>query len=188
MPKIKVTSLVKGSYLRHKNKPQVVLSTAFHHPGRGGGVCQLKMRDLVSGNVIEETFKSNEQVELIDISSRELAFLYRDGDDCIFMDPRSYDQLVVPSSLLESYLQLLVADLKVYILFEDEQPLAVSFPPKVTLEVTEAPEAVAGNTVSGAKKTITLETGLEVLAPLFIKPGEKVIIDSQSRTYLSRAN
>lgn len=187
MPKVKVTALLKGSYIEHKGKPQQVLSTAFHHPGRGGGVCAMKMRNLITGSVLEETFKSSEHVEILDLQSREMQFLYQDGDDLIFMDPRSYDQATLPAALLEGKLQILVPDLKAYVLFDEDTALAVSLPPKVTLEVADAPEAVAGNTVNAAKKTATLETGLEVLVPLFIKKGEKVIVDTDTLQYVSRA-
>lgn len=187
MPKVKVTALIKGSYIQHKGKPQQVLSTSFHHPGRGGGVCSMKMRNLITGALLEETFKSSEQVELLDLQSKEMQFLYTDGDDLIFMDPRSYEQVALPAVLLEGKLPILVPDLKVYVLFDDETALAVTLPPKVTLEVTDAPEAVAGNTVNAAKKTATLETGLEVLVPLFIKTGERVIVDTDTLQYISRA-
>jgi len=188
MAKFKVTSLVKGSYILHKDKPQQVLSTAFHHPGRGGGVCVVKMRNLLTGATLEETFKSNEQIEMVDLQSREMQFLYQDGTDLVFMDPRSFDQVSLSGNLLEGKTQLLTPDVKVYVLFdEDQRPLAVTLPPKVTLTVTQAPEAVAGNTVNAAKKTVTLETGLEVLAPLFIKTGEKIVVDTDTMQYFSRA-
>jgi elongation factor P len=187
MPKVKVTALLKGSYIEHKQKPQQVLSTSFHHPGRGGGVCVMKMKNLVTGNILEETFKSSEQVELLDLNSREMVFLYQDSEDLVFMDPRTYEQLNLPEHLLQNKTKLLIPEIKVYILFDDQKALAINLPAKVTLLVTEAPEAVAGNTVNAAKKTITLETGLQVLAPLFIKKGERVIVDTATLQYASRA-
>lgn len=187
MPKYKVTALSKGTYIQHKGKPQQVLSTAFHHPGRGGGVCVVRMKNLITGAVIEETFKSAEQVEIIDLQSREMQFLYIDGEDLVFMDPRSYEQVSLSADLLEGKLQVLTPEVKVYVLFDDETALAVTLPPKVTLTVTDAPDAVAGNTVNAAKKTVTLETGLQVYAPLFIKTGEKVIVDTDTLSYVSRA-
>jgi len=187
MPKYKVTALSKGTYIQHKGKPQQVLSTAFHHPGRGGGVCVVRMKNLLSGAVIEETFKSAEQIEIIDLQSREMQFLFMDGEDLVFMDPRSYEQVTVPASLLEGKLKILNPEVKVYVLFDDETALAVTLPSKVTLTVTDSPDAVAGNTVNAAKKPIILETGLQVYAPLFIKNGEKVVVDTDTLTYVSRA-
>jgi len=187
MSKAKVTALVKGSYIEHKSKPQQVLSTAFHHPGRGGGVCVVRMKNLINGSVIEETFKSSEQVEMLDLQSKEMQFLYIDGEDLVFMDPRSYEQITLPNHLLEGKLQILTPELKAYVLFDDDEALAISLPPKVILTVTESPESVAGNTVNAAKKTVTLETGLEVLAPLFIKKGERVTVDTDTLQYASRA-
>ncbi len=188
MPKVKVTALVKGSYILEKGEPQAVVSTKFHHAGRGGGVSAIKMKNIVTGASYEKTYKSNEQVELIDVESTEMQFLYADGDDVVFMNPRTYEQVTVSGSLLEGKLGLLTPDARAYIISYDNEAIGVSLPPKVHLKVVVSPDAVAGNTVGAAKKEVELETGLKVLAPLFIKVGDVVSIDTETAQYVGRKN
>lgn len=188
MATVKAGNIKKGSHIRFRDKPMLVTKTEFSFPGKGSAFMKVILKDLSSGATRSFTYKSNESVEELDVSSIELQFLYMDADDVVFMNPRSYEQSAVPIALLDGKENMLSAAAKVYVQFFEEQPIGVSFPPKVTLTVAEAPEATAGNRSKAAKKDVTMETGLVVQAPLFIKTGDILIIDTEDGQYVSRSN
>ncbi len=173
-------------YLLYKNQPFLVTKTDFMSPGKGSAFMRVKMKGVKSESTQEFTYKSNESVEQLDITSVEMQFLYEDANDVVFMNPRSYEQVEVSRKLLEDKLDLLTPDVKVYIMFYDNEAIGASLPPKVTLEVVQAEQAVAGNTVGQARKEVTLVSGLVIQAPLFVKVGDKLVIDTDSKTYVSR--
>jgi len=184
---IKAGSIRKGMYILFKNEPALVTKTDFMSPGKGSAFMRAKFKNLKTGKVQEFTHKSTESVEEIEISSVQMQYLYLDGTDLVFMNPETYDQVEVPQSLIGDKVQLLIPESKVYIMTYDDKPIGVSFPQKINLKVVYAEEAVAGNTMGTAKKEIKLETGLVVLAPIFIKEGETVVIDTETLSFVSRA-
>ncbi|MCL2109978.1 elongation factor P [Microgenomates group bacterium] len=181
-------NLKKGMYIDFRSQPHQVTMTQFVSPGKGSAFTRAKLRNLKTNNTIEFTFKTTEMIEILDIGSRELVFSYVDADEVWFMDERTFEQYAVDKKLISDQLGFLVPDLKVYILFYDEKPIGVSFPPKVKMKVQEAPEAIAGDRVNAGKKPVTMETGLTVQAPLFVKTGDTLIIETDSGQYVSRAN
>lgn len=178
----------KGMYILFKGEPYQVTKTDFMSPGKGSAFMRVKMRSVKSGNTQEFTYKSTESVEEIDVMNREMQFLYADESEAVFMDQRSFDQVSVPISLIADDLQLLTPEAMVYVVLYEDQPIGVRLPPKVTLEITYAEEAVAGNTVGNARKEAEVETGMKVFVPLFVKTGDKIIIDTATHEYVSRAN
>ena len=184
--KIKAGNIRKGSYILFKNQPHQVTHTSFMSPGKGSAFMRLKLKNIKTGNTVEFTYKSNEMVEELDVSSKKMQYLYHDANEAVFMDERTYEQISVPATLLKDKLDLLTAEVNVYVLIIDDKAVGVSLPPKVRLKVKRADNAVAGDTVGGAKKEIELETGLKVQAPLFIKTGETVIIDTATKQYVGR--
>lgn len=188
MSLVKAGNITKGLYLNFKNTPHLVVKTEFHSPGKGSAFNKVKMKNIKTGTNLEFTFKSNEQIESLDIASKEMQFLYRSGDEVVFMDPHTFEQVEVGLGLLDGKEGFLNSEIKVYILFYDEVALGVTLPPKVRLKVIEAENATAGNRVNAPKKPVTLETGLVIQAPLFIKPGEIIIVDTETYEYVSRAN
>lgn len=183
---IKAGNIRKGSYVLFKNTPHYVTKTDFMSPGKGSAFMRCKMRSVATANTVEFTFKSTEQIEELEVSNREMQFLFKDDGELTFMDQRSYEQETIPAALIEEKIDLLTPDMTVYIMFYDEKAIGVNFPPKVKLKVTYADDAVAGDTVNQAKKPVKLETGLEVMAPLFIKTGDTLIIDTETKSYVSR--
>ena len=117
-----------------------------------------------------------------------MQYLYADDTEAVFMDGRSFEQVEVPIGLVEDALDLLTSDASVYVLLYEEKAIGVRLPPKVTLKVTYAEEATGGNTVGQAKKMAELETGAKVLVPVFVKTGDTIIVDTDTKTYVSRAN
>lgn len=188
MANLKAGNIKKGTYISFRSKPMLVTKTEFSFPGKGSAFMKVNLKNIKTGSTVNFTYKSNETVEELEVSSVEMQFLFMDADEAVFMNPRTYEQFPVDLSLLDGKEKMLNSEVKVYVQFFEEKAIGAHLPPKVTLEVTEAPEATAGNRAKAAKKDVTLETGLVVQAPLFIKPGDKLVIDTESASYVSRAN
>lgn len=188
MSTINAGNISKGIFLIFKGVPQQVTKTEFMSPGKGSAIMRVRFKNAHTGATQDFTYKTSEQVELADVEKKEMQFLYRDGDDVSFMDQRTYEQATVPYKLIEDQFGFLTTDLKVLILFYEDKAIGVSLPAHVTMKVTEAYDAVAGNRVNAPKKPVTLETGIEVHVPLFIKTGDSIVIDTTTGEYLSRAS
>lgn len=188
MSTIKAGNIKKGSYILYKEQPHYVLKTQFVSPGKGSAFTRVKMRDMRSGANLEFNFKSHDNIEELDVETKEMQFLYHDGSDIVFMDPRSYEQLTVPARVLDDKALMLTAEIKVYLTIYNEQVIGVILPPKVRMTVTEAQDAIAGDRQNAGKKPVTMESGLIVQAPLFIKTGDTLLIDTETAAYVSRVN
>lgn len=186
MSTIKAGSISKGMYLLFRNEPWQVTRSDFFHPGKGSAVQRVKLKNVKTGNTQDITYKTSESVEMIEVNSSEMQFLYNDGSDVVFMDPRSYEQVSVPLSLIEDKVGYLTPEVSCYVITYEDEVLGVSLPPKVKLKVEYAEDAVAGNRVNAPKKPVKMETGIEVMAPLFVKTGETLIIDTETGQYVSR--
>ena len=187
MPMIKGGNIRKGSYILFKDQPHLVTKTEFVSPGKGSAFTRVKMKGVKSGSTQEFTFKSVEPVEELDVTNREMQYLYVDGDEVYFMDPRTYEQVSIKKALIEEKLGYLLPELTMYILFYNDEAIGVSFPMNVKLKVTYAEDVTAGNRVNAPKKPVTVETGIEVQAPLFVKTGDVILVDTETGEYLSRA-
>lgn len=188
MSTVKAGNIKKGSYILYRSVPHYVLRVNFISPGKGSAFAKVKMRDMRTGANVEFNFKSHDNVEELDVQSKEMQFLYKSGDEIIFMDPNSYEQVPVPVKLLEGQVEMLSSEIKVYVIFHEDKALGVSLPPKVKLKVAKAEEAVAGDRQTAGKKAVIMETGLVVQAPLFIKKGDVLSIDTSTGDYVSRVN
>ena len=186
MSTIKAGNIRKGSYILFKNEPHLVTKTDFMSPGKGSAVMRVRYKSVKTGNTQEFTHKSTESVEELDISSRRMQYLYHDADEVVLMEPATYEQLSVKASLLDDKLDLLTPELEIYALLYNDQAIGFSLPHKIKLKVTHADEAVAGDTVGQARKEVEMETGLKVMAPLFVKTGDVLLIDTETKSYVSR--
>lgn len=185
---IKGGNIKKGNYIMFKGFPHQVTKTEFVSPGKGSAFTRAKLKHAKSGYVEEFTFKSSEPVEELDVASQEMQYLYTDADDVVFMDPRTFEQISISKKLLDDKLGYLTPDLTLYALMYEDEAIGVRFPLNVKLKVTEAEDSTAGNRVNAPKKPITLETGLVIQAPIFIKPGEIVSVDTETGEYVGRVN
>ena len=183
---IKGGNIRKGSFILFKDQPHLVTKTEFVSPGKGSAFTRARLKSVKTGASQEFTFKSSESVEELDVQTREMQYLYIDGDDVVFMDPRTFEQVTVPKAMLEEKVGYLMPELLMYILFYNDVAIGVRFPLNVKLKVTYAEEATAGNRVNAPKKPVTLETGVVIQAPLFVKVGDTLIIDTETGEYLSR--
>ena len=161
----------------------------FQHvkPGKGGAFVRTTLKNVRNGAVVDKTFRAGEKVERAIIDKREMQFLYREGDDYVFMDNASYDQVNVTSeSLGDSANYLIEGNAAVLQMYGDEI-VGVDLPAAVELAIAETEPGIQGDRVSGARKPATLETGLVVQVPLFVNPGDRIKVDTRSGEYLSRA-
>ncbi|GHH96954.1 elongation factor P [Neobacillus kokaensis] len=161
----------------------------FQHvkPGKGAAFVRSKLRNLRNGAVQEKTFRAGEKVEKAQIDNRKMQYLYASGDQHVFMDMESYEQVELPASNLEYELKFLKENMEVHILMYQTETLGVELPNTVELEVTETEPGIKGDTASGGSKPATMETGLIVQVPFFINQGDKLIINTSEGTYVSRA-
>lgn len=164
--------------------------TYFQHvkPGKGGAFVRTKIKGLRTGKIVDKTFRSGEKVELADVEDKTMQYLYRDGEQMVFMDNQSYEQVPIPAAQVGNACKYLLENMNVDILFWRGNPLQVELPLFVEAEITECEPGVKGDTASGATKPATLETGAVVQVPLFIKQGERIRVDTRTGEYVERVN
>ena len=161
----------------------------FQHvkPGKGGAFVRTKLKNMRTGAVVDRTYRADEKLEQAIIDKREMQFLYRDGEDYVFMDSTSYEQLQVPRTALGDAASYLKEGHAVYLQMHGSDIVGVDLPAAVELSVAETEPGVQGDRVSGARKPATLETGLVVQVPLFVNPGDTIRVDTRTGEYLTRA-
>ena len=160
----------------------------FQHvkPGKGGAFVRTKLKNVRTGAVVEKTFRADEKVEQAVVDKREMQYLYRDGEEYVFMDNTTYDQLhVEPAALRDASKFMKEGDSAVLNLYKDEI-VGVDLPAAVELTITETDPGVQGDRVSGAKKPATVETGHVIQVPLFVAVGDRVKVDTRSGDYITR--
>ena len=161
----------------------------FQHvkPGKGAAFVRSKLRNLRSGAVNEKTFRAGEKVEKAQIDNRKVQYLYASGDQHVFMDTDSYEQFELSETQIEYELKFLRENMEIHVMQYQGETLGVELPKSVELEVTETEPGIKGDTSGGGSKTATVETGLVVTVPLFINVGDKLIINTDEGSYVSRA-
>lgn len=185
---IRAGSIEKGTYLLEKNEPYVVTEREFVNPGKGSAFVRLKLKNLRRGSVLKITHKSQDNCEEIDVDEVESQFLYSDGTVFHFMDSDTFEQFEVPITGHEDAQYFMQEGETFKLTRWNEETLDVKLPPKKDLIVAEAEEAVKGDTVTGATKYVTTETGLKVKVPIFIKQGEKIRVNVETKEYQERIN
>lgn len=186
MDTINAGNITKGSYIIFKGAPVFITKAEFMSPGKGSPVMRIKFKNVQTGSAGEFTYKTSEGVEVAEIEKKEMDYLYRDGDELVFMDPKTYDQVNIPLDLVKDQFGYLTSNLKCWIVWYKGKAIGANLPSHITLEVVDSPDSVAGNTVNAPKKTVKLETGIEAQVPLFIKVGEKIQLDTATGEYLGR--
>ncbi len=184
---IGLTDIKTGRTIIHNGEPYLVLEYLHSMIGRGGAVMRTKLKNLLSGVIIDYTFTGAEKVEEAEMSKSHAQYLYREEDQYQFMDTATYDQFFLTEDVLGTMTKYLVEGTEVSILNWNGRPINIEIPVKVTLTVTDAPPGLKGDTASGGDKVVTLETGLQVTTPLFVKTGDRIIVNTEKGTYVSRA-
>jgi elongation factor P len=186
MPAISTNDLKNGITLQLDNGLFTVVDFQHVKPGKGGAFVRTKLKNVRTGAVLERTFNAGVRVEQAIVDKRDMQFLYRDGDDYVFMDSVSYEQVPVPPSALGDAADYLVEQMKANLATFEGEIVQVEIPPSVELTIARTEPGVQGDRVSGARKPATLETGLVIQVPLFVNPGDRVKVDTRSGEYLTR--
>lgn len=162
----------------------------FQHvkPGKGGAFVRTKLKNVLSGKVVDRTFNAGVKVETANVDKRTMQYSYRDGDDWVFMDITTYDQLHVPDATVGGASDYLLENQEVVVAVHDGTPLFVELPASVELMITYTEPGVQGDRSTGGTKPATLETGATIAVPLFIEPDTKVKVDTRDGSYLGRVN
>jgi elongation factor P len=161
----------------------------FQHvkPGKGGAFVRTKLKNVMSGKVVDRTFNAGVRVEQASVDRREMQYLYREGDDFVFMDTQDYDQPRVPAATVGEAANYLLEEQNVTVAFNEGVPLYVEMPAAVELTVSQTDPGLQGDRSTGGTKPATLQTGAQVQVPLFITTGEKIRVDTRTGQYLGRA-
>ena len=185
--KISTNQFKNGTKLIIDNSPCSIVEHEFHKPGKGQAVMRIKYKNLITGNTNDKTFKTGESVEAADVNHKEMEFLYHDNDSWHFMDTNSYEQIEVNLSQMGDAKKWLVGQEICEIVLWNGQPIIVNPPVIVELQITSAEPGVKGDTVSGATKIATLQTGVDIQVPLFVNENEIINVDTRDKTYVGRA-
>lgn len=182
-----VTELKTGVTFVYKSDPYQVLAYHHHKMGRGGANIRVKMRNLRSGSVLEETFKGGDSFEEASLAKRKAQYLYKSDASFTYMDQENFEQFELPQDTVGELADYMPEGSEVEILLFEDRPIGVSLPIKVTLTVTDTPPGFKGDTAARSYKPATVETGATIQVPFFIKPGERIVIDTRDGGYVERA-
>ncbi len=175
-----------GSIIKINNGPYIVVSAQHLKMGRGGAVLKTKLKNLIAGNILEHTFKGSDKAEEADIVRTKADFLYNEGDEYHFMDQESFEQFQIKKENIGTQANFLKDGIMVDILNYEGNPVSIKLPIKMEFRVASAPPGVKGDTASGATKQIELETGAIINAPLFIKEGDTIKVNTETGEYVER--
>ncbi len=186
MPAITTNDLKNGITLQLENGLFTVIEFQHVKPGKGGAFVRTKLRNLKTGNVLEKTFNAGIRVEQAMLEKKDMQFLYRDGDDYVFMDTESYDQINVAPVALGDAADYIVESMIAIIATHNTEIVSVEIPASVELLIANTEPGIQGDRVSGARKPAELQTGKTIQVPLFVNIGDKVKVDTRSGEYLTR--
>lgn len=186
MPAITTNDLKTGITLELDNGLFQVVEFQHVKPGKGGAFVRTKLRNVKTGNVFERTFNAGVRVEQAIITREDMQFLYRDGDDYVFMNNESYEQMHVQPTALGDAADYLVEGMSAQVAFFSGDIIGVDIAASVELTIADTEPGVQGDRVSGARKPATLETGKVVQVPLFVEPGDKIKVDTRTGDYMTR--
>lgn len=176
----------KGAKIEVDGEPYTIVEYLHIKMGRGGANVRTKIKSLLTGNVIERTYKSDEKIKQPDFEEKEMQYLYKDGESYVFMDNETYEQVFVPEGDVGELADFMPENLNVYVLLFNQKPMGVELPNFVELPVAQTDPGLKGDTVSGGSKPATVSTGGVVQVPLFINEGDVLKIDTRTGSYMER--
>lgn len=176
-----------GALLKIADEPYAVIKADHHKMGRGGAVLKTKLKNLLNGNVIEKTFQGNDKAEEAETETNKANYLYKTESEACFMDNESFEQFSLPLEQIGDKLKFLKEGMDVDIMYFQGNPASLKLPIKISLKVISSPPGVKGNSAGNVTKTVELETGAQINAPMFINEGDMVIINTDTEEYVSRA-
>lgn len=184
--KINAGNLKKGDFMLKDGEIWRVEKAEFYAPGKGSALMKTRIKSIKVGKTIDLTFKSNETIETLEVNTVELQYLYKDAQSLYFMDERTFEQFQLPIDRAGNTAHYLKEGDRLFVLLHNGEAMSFRPPQSVRLKVITAEDAIKGNTVSGAKKSVKVENGITVLAPLFIKAGDTIVINPETGEYIER--
>lgn len=183
---IKATDIRRGMVITLEGINYVVVDFAHHTPGNLRAMVQTKLRNMNSGSLIDKRLRSVDQIEVPYVETKEYEYLYSSGDEHVFMDTETYDQLSYGPEILGTAMQYLLPNSRVMVKHIDDKAVSIEIPASMDLTVVETPPSIKGATATNQYKEAVLETGLKVQVPPFVGPGEKIRIDTRTGEYVER--
>ena len=180
--------LKNGMVLKIEGQLWTVLEFQHVKPGKGPAFVRTKMKNVLSGKIVDKTFNAGTKVETSNVDKRTMQYLYKDGDDFVFMDGDTFDQITVPAATVGGAADYLLENTIATVAIHEGTPLYIDMPASVELEVSYTEPGLQGDRSTGGTKPATLETGKQVQVPLFITTGEKIKVDTRDGSYLSRVS
>lgn len=184
---LSINDLKNGMVFEHDGQPWLVLSYQHSKMGRGGAVLKTKLKNVITGATVQKTFQGSDKFVEVRLERKTAQYHYKDDSGYIFMDEESYDQFILPQDVAGDAAKYTKEGESIELHYYKGKPISINVPIKVKLKVTEAESADKGNTATGAVKPLKLETGTTISGPLFIKPGDTVVVDTRTGTYVERA-
>lgn len=178
----------KGLAIRYKGDTYVIVNYQFVNPGKGSAFTRTKLKNVKTGKVLEVSFRSDEQVEEADMEYKRCQFLYGDGEEYHFMENDTYEQFAIPAEIVGDQADYMMDGGDATVVFVDGKPASLQLAPKMEFKVTHAPPGEKGDTATGGTKQVTIETGAKVAAPLFIKEGDVIRVNTETGEYAERVN
>jgi len=186
MSLISTSDFHKGTTIIFRGEPHIITECTFVNPGKGSAFTRTKLKNLKTGKVMDFTFKSREKVEEAPVEIKEMQYLYNDERNYYFMDPKSFEQTSLSGEIIGNFKKFLKEGEAYQLYTMEEKAVALKMPLKVKLKVIEAQESIKGDTVTGATKTATVESGYKVKVPLFIKRDDIIAINPETGEYVER--
>ncbi len=187
MAQVSTNEFTSGLKVEITGEPYIMVGVEFVKPGKGQAFTRTKLKHLMTGRVIERTFKSGEKVDIADVEEAKMRMLYTEQDSAVFMDDNTYDQISIPLTVLGNDKQWLKEDILYGVIFYKGAPVSVSLPTFMELKITQTDPGVRGDTASGrVLKPAILETGAKVQIPIFVEEGELIKVDTRTGEYVSR--
>jgi elongation factor P len=188
MPKINGSEIRPGMAIEHEATLWVAVKSVAVKPGKGPAYNQVELKNLIDGRKLNQRFGSDARVEQIHVERKDFQFLYRQGDQLVFMDTDSYEQIELPEDFIGERAAFLQDGMTVNVQMHQERPIGVRLPEHVVLEVVEADAVLKGQTAASSYKPARLENGLRLPVPPFVTAGEKVVVDTNELSYVRRAD
>jgi elongation factor P len=177
----------KGLKIEIEGKPFLIVDFQHVKPGKGGAFVRTKLKNMINGRVVDQTFRSGEKVEKPDMEEKEMQYLYREGDNFVFMDNATYDQVYLTKDQVGEQARFLQDNINIKLLYFNQEPLDLELPNFVELTITSTEPGFKGDTATGGNKPATVETGAVIQVPLFISEGDRIRIDTRTGEYMERA-
>jgi len=176
-----------GALLKIAGEPYAVIKADHHKMGRGGAVLKTKLRNLINGNILEQTFQGSDKAEEAETDTQKANYLYKTDSEASFMNNESYEQFSLPLEQIGDMLKFLKEGTDIDVLYFQGNPVALKLPIKIALKVVSAPPGVKGNSAGNVTKAVELETGTQLNVPMFVNEGDMVIVNTDTGEYVSRA-